>query len=203
MYESPYVQCPACRKVVFDPGQKLVKLDELAPCCGSSGQPRIIWPSFEALKFLEIVSSQDLSSPDGRRIAIVFLCTVLELLLEDSLWELLEIHTNSRQLADAVLDSYRGRDKRIQLYNKLSDRKLKDLLQAEELLTFFEDWEHLSQLRNDIVHGQYSGGTDKEVDCIRHVSMNCLSAFVAVNNDIQRQRMRQNQPTPCIVVRAG
>jgi hypothetical protein len=137
-------------------------------------------------KFLEIVGNQDLNSNEERPIAIVFLCTAIELLLESSLWKLLGVHTKSRQLAEFVLENTWGKERRIRLYNKLSDCPLGDLFKSKGIATFLEDWDRLSKLRNDIVHGQYYSGGANEADLIRSVYANCLKAFAEIHNDVQR-----------------
>ena len=193
MYRSPYVQCPTCHTILHDQSHKLLALAEPAPCCGATGEPRITWPSLEVLEFLEIVDNQDLKSLDGSRIAIVFLCTALELMLEGSLWNLLQLHTKSSQLIETLLDGNWGRERRIQLYNKLSDRSLNDLFNSCGLATFLEDWGNLSKLRNKIVHGQYWIMEEKAADILRSVFEKCLPAFVAVHNDVQRMIRASNK----------
>lgn len=181
-----YVQCPVCDKVFSNDQGKWTRVDEPAPCCGSSGKSRGIWPSREARKFLEIIDDQNLNSADGQRIAAVFLCAVMELLLENSLWKLLEIHTKSEQLAEFVLNKNRGKPDRIGVYNEFSGGKLKDLFQSREMTTFYDDWEILYKLRSKIVHGQYFSGSTSDVVLIRRVRENCLKAFAEVHNDVQR-----------------
>lgn len=185
-FHAQYQECPACGQVVYDPRLKLARVDEPAPCCGAFGKSRTVWPSFEVQKFLEIVGNQDLNSNEERPIAIVFLCTAIELLLESSLWKLLGVHTKSRQLAEFVLENTWGKERRIRLYNKLSDCPLGDLFKSKGIATFLEDWDRLSKLRNDIVHGQYYSGGANEADLIRSVYANCLKAFAEIHNDVQR-----------------
>jgi hypothetical protein len=181
-----YVQCPACGRVILDDQHRLTKLSEPAPCCGASGESRIVWPSIDAYHFLEIVARQDLNSPNECPIAIVFLCTLLELLLENSIWRLLQIHTKSGQLAELILESSSARDRRIKLYNKLADRPLGELLESRGMQAFLTDWSRLSGLRNDIVHGRYFSTVANEADLIRRVHDTCLTTFAEVHNDVQR-----------------
>jgi len=191
---SPYVECPACHTIVNDTNHKLIALDEPAPCCGATGEPRIMYPSLEVLKSLELVDNQDLNSSDELKVAIVFLCTALELLLENSLWKLLQLHTKSPQLLEFVLDSNRGRERRIQLYNKLSDRTLADLFNSCGLLTLLEEWTILSDLRNNVVHRQHLiMEKEKAAAVLRSVFEKCLPAFVAVHNDVQRRIRASNK----------
>jgi hypothetical protein len=51
MFYSPYLRCPACRILVFDPALQLAAVDKPAPCCGSHGNSREIWPGFQAQQF--------------------------------------------------------------------------------------------------------------------------------------------------------
>jgi hypothetical protein len=185
-FHAQYEECPACGQVVYDPRLKLARVDEPAPCCGAFGKSRTVWPSFEVQKFLEIVENQDLNSNEERPIAIVFLCTAIELLLESSLWKLLGVHTKSRQLAEFVLENTWGKERRIRLYNKLSDCPLGDLLQSRNMATFLDEWDHLSELRNEVVHGRYYTGGEQETELIRNVYRNCLKTFAEVHNDVQR-----------------
>ena len=182
MESDSYVECPACGKVIF----RLPASDEPAPCCGASGESRIIWPSLEVHKFLEFVYNQDFKSFDERRIAIVFLCAALELLLEQSIWKLLGAHVKSREVAEFVIDITRGRDKRIQLYNELSDCPLGNLLESKGIPTFLNDWNRLSKLRDNIIHGNYYADMENETDPIQSVLQDCLKVFAEVHNDVQR-----------------
>jgi hypothetical protein len=173
--------------IISDPRLSLTEKNKPAPCCGAFGQSRLIWPSFTVQKFLEIVDKQDLNSNEERPIAIVFLCTALELLLEQALWSLLNIYTKSEQLAELILDSNRERDRRIGLYNKLSDCPLGDLLQSRKMATFLDEWNRLSKLRNEVVHhGRYYTGGKEETELIQSVYRNCLKVFAEVHNDVQR-----------------
>lgn len=181
-----YRECPACGMVVRDEGRKLLNLDKPAPCCGASGEPRLLWPTLEVLKFLEIAADQDLDSKEERRIAVVFLCTALELLMENCLWNLLSTHARSRDLVDAVLENTWGRDRRIRLYNRFSDCPLGNLLESREMAAFLKDWDRLSKLRNDIIHGRYFSELENEIDLVRAVYRDCLGAFLEVHNDVQR-----------------
>ncbi|MGB7062215.1 MAG: hypothetical protein WBF13_07670 [Candidatus Zixiibacteriota bacterium] len=145
-----------------------------------------MWPTIQVWKFLDIVVSQDMDSPDERPTAIIFLCTAIELLLERVLWNLLDFHTKSEQLSEFVLDSNWGRERRIRLYNKLSDCSLGDLLKARNMSAFLDNWKQLSELRNQVVHGRYYTGGEEETDLIRSVYKDCLKVFADVHNDVQR-----------------
>jgi hypothetical protein len=186
MILSLYVKCPNCLTVIDNSDLGLTEVDKPAPCCGATGEARIHWPSIKSLKFLEIVVGQNLESQDERRVAIVLLSTMLETLLEDIIWELLGTHAKIQLLKDITLDQNRGRERRIQLYDKLSDVSLKTLSSTNGLATFLDDWNLLSDLRNGIVHGQYYKGVKNEIDIIKRLKKDCLEAFKIIHSDVQR-----------------
>ncbi len=194
MCKSPYVKCPSCYTVISDPERKLQNLAEPAPCCGDTGHIRISWPMEDVLMFFEIVRQQDLNETKDRRIAIVFVSTMLELLLENVLWELLSAHTKSLQLAESALDSYQGRERRIKLYNRLSDHSLRDFFIQHEFSSLLNDWEQLAKIRNKIVHGRYFAETTDALDereLIQRITRSCLQAFFVLHNDAVRQLNEQ------------
>jgi hypothetical protein len=164
-------------------------MDDPTSCCNVPRRDCEPWPTFEIFKVFKFVGKQDLYSPDGQRQAIVFLCAMLEMLLEITLWELLEIHAAPRELAEVILEGYHGRNKRIELYNRLSHRSLKTLFKSnKDLKTFHKDWESIAKVRNDIVHsGDYSK-LDEVVSLIPSILERSLSAFAEANNDIQQMR---------------
>lgn len=193
IYHSPYVQCPACGKIIPGSPSKLIRPDEPAPCCGATGEARLLWPSLEVHHFLELVHKQNLDSTNERRVAIVFLATVLELLLENVLWELVRTYTDSHQLAEYLFDTSWGKERRIRLYDKLSDRPLGELLQENGMGEFLKEWGELSSVRNKIVHGRYYASVATDADLIRHLSRDALKAFTLIHNEIQVRTRSSSQ----------
>lgn len=196
---SPYIQCPACRRLNFDPDRKLARRDEPAPCCGASGEARIIWPSAETHDILEIARKRRLGTAQGRRIAIVFLATALEMLLESILWELLAAHRSSVFLSEIILDGYRGRDRRIGLFKTLSGKSISNVLKAKKLENFLADWDEIARARNDIAHGQYfyerKGRTGV---LIKRVINSCLQVFAELQNHAADTHSKGKLPTTAV-----
>ncbi len=188
-FDSPYRLCPSCGEIVSDPTSSLTTYSKPAPCCGASGEPRAIWPTVAVTELLGIVDSQDLDSLDGRRVASIFLCTALELLLEHSLWELLGVYTDSEVLEEAVLDMCRGLDRRVDLFKKLRGHSLTEIfLSDSRLRDFLGDWKSLAETRNSILHTGYEKDVTNTAHLIRSVRGNCLPAFVELHNSIQKMR---------------
>jgi hypothetical protein len=165
--------------------------DTPTPCCNIPRGDCDPWPTIEIFKLWKFVSDQDLDSLDGQRQAIIFLCITLEMLLEFSLRELLTIHTDSQDLVEAVLNSYHGRERLIELYKKLSDRPLGKLFESNKKLnTFLKDWGKIAEARNKIIHGGNYPKLHEAVELVPSILEKCLNAFAEVNNDIQRVRAK-------------
>lgn len=190
---APYLQRPACRRLVFDPDRKLARRDQPAPCCGASGEARTVWPSPETYAVLEIARRQQLDTSDGERIAIVFLATALEMFLESVLWELLAAQDSL--LSELILSGYKGRERRIELFKALSGTSVLEILRAKKLETFFADWGEIAKARNNIVHGKYSyERKDDPLAVIKRVIEKCFDAFAALHNHAVDANTRGKPP---------
>lgn len=180
--EPRYVQCPSCRKVILDPHGELGRLDQPTPCCGASGEHRILWPSPETYDILGIARNQELATSQGRRIAIVFLASALEILFENVLWELLAAHGSSTSISELVLDGYQGRERRTTLFKNLSGKSVSEVLKNGRLETFHTDWTKLAKARNEIVHQYYYERTPEMQALIKRVVDRCFKAFAELHN---------------------
>ncbi len=187
MFHSPYLRCPACGILVCDPTFDLVRVDNPAPCCGAHGESRSIWPGLQAIKLLEIAQDQDQESPEGQRISVLFLASALELMLEDVLVELLQQHTNSEALREAVLDAHQGVERRRTLFTKLNRASLGEVLAEQWGKEFLQDWKTLAERRNKIAHGKYYYRDSNDLELVRRISSGLLRAFVEVHNHVTRQ----------------
>lgn len=192
-WESSYIKCPECEKIILDTEQKFIWIAEPMPCCGASGRARITWPFLEAQEFLKIISDQDLKTENGIRIAVVFLCTVLELLLEEILWLVICKHTNSKPLANHLLESNQGKDRRIGLFNKLSNCSFKDLLKKHNKESFMKNWDALCKLRNNLIHGRYYTEIEKEQDLIKIVIDDSLVVFFSAINKVLEMHLEEQE----------
>jgi hypothetical protein len=185
-FKSPYVYCPGCGAAIHDPEERLQDPNQPCPDCDSTGEPRNPWPvGPEVHIFLGIVHDQKVDQGEQRAVAVVFLATVLEALLEDYLWQLLEAHGASHKISRLLLDAYRGRDKRVALYKELADRPLREALTEASMDSFLADWKKLADDRNVTVHGDLKGYfSDSSVIC--RLRDNCLHAFAVVDAEVRR-----------------
>ncbi len=187
MLHSPYLRCPACAMLVSDPMFELASLEKPAPCCGASGASRGIWPGLQARKLLEIADIQDNAQPDGHRIAILFLASALEIMLEDVLVELLRQDTASEALIEATLDSNQGVERRRVLFGRLNGTPLGELLTEGWGQEFLCDWSALAARRNKVAHGRYYYHGSEDVVLLERVRRDCLRAFAIMHNEVTRR----------------
>lgn len=187
MFNSPYLRCAACRILLFDPGYKLGWLSTPAPCCGAQGESPESWPGLQAIKLLEIAENQDIDTPEGIRVGVLFLASALEVMLEDVLVELLRQHTTSDGLREAVLEGYQGIERRRALFGRLSNTSLGDLLKEEWGQEFLRDWRTLTTQRNKIAHGSYYFRGSEDVELIKRLRASVLRSFVEMHNHVTRR----------------
>ena len=187
MLHSPYLRCPACGILLFDPTFELAALAKPAPCCGAHGASREIWPGLQAMKLLEIVDSHDREPAEDHRIALLFLASALEIMLEDVLVELLRQETSSEVLIEATLDCNQGVERRRTLFGRLSGTPLGELLTEDWGQEFLRDWGTLSARRNKVAHGKYYYRGSEDVVLLQRVRRNCLRAFVEMHNRVSRR----------------
>lgn len=186
--DMTYSQCSICWRIRSLPLIVASSLDEPCPDCGVTGKTRIQWPPIEATEFMRIVWEQDLNDGDGHKVALVFLNTALELLLEYLLWDLLAVYTDTGPFARLMLEGYSRRSDRIKLYRRLRGRSLKDNLIDLDFPDFYDEWDRVNQERNKLIHGRYFSGYTSVRPPLKNVSSKGLPAFVALVNDAQKFR---------------
>jgi hypothetical protein len=189
VFQSPYLRCPACQLIVADPELALLAVDAPAPCCGAHGEARTVWPGLQASKLLEVAQAQDRNQPDGHRIELLFFASALEVMLEDVLVEVLRQHTSSRELRDAVLDSYQGVERRRTLFGRLSGTTPGDLLRETWGQEFLRDWTTLASRRNKVAHGAYYYRGSEDLILIDRMRRTFLKAFVEMHNHVTRRKV--------------
>ncbi|MFH1450325.1 MAG: hypothetical protein ABIG09_07975 [bacterium] len=171
---------------MHDGDLSLINASKPTPCCGHSGQARQIWPSVPAQRFLGIVTERNLEDDDEKRVATILLCTSLELLLENAIWEVLVACNTPTEVAEFILETNQGREKRKKVFNNFSATSLGELLESNGLGNFMKRWKDLSEKRNGIVHGQYYVALPTAT-FITDLLADSLRAFSIVENDIVAQ----------------
>ena len=183
MIHSPFIMCNICHRIskIVSPIEK-TNLSSPLPCCGSTGESRVTWPSLECLLLINTVMKQDLNNREQRNIAIVFMATLLEMLVEKSVFTLIRKNTSSIELIEATMSSYRGRKKLIELFDRLSTKSMRKLITESGYSSFISNWDQLATTRNKIVHGSmiFSSTNDKEI--VESVLKEVLEVFSLVHN---------------------
>lgn len=202
-----YVRCPQCQSIVPDEHHELSELSKPCLNCAFTGRGRVTWPRGGALFLMGWVNDQDLSDTKSRLIATVLLSTTLEVLLEESLHELLKVKGTPYPEAKKQIGKANGRGRMVKLYNKHSDKNLYDLMNELNRTGFWQDWICLVELRHMIVHQGQIGEmppqcqhlvkqpiedlespAKEQCQLITRVWEACLPVFVGVDEDIRRQR---------------
>ena len=180
-----YKRCPSCGSIYKDVNNSTTNYSVAAPCCRALGGPRELWPSLDVLILLDIVEKQNLNDYKEAKVAIVFISTLLEMLLEESLITLLKYHVKTEQAADALLESNQGRKKRIDLFGKISGLKFSEFLTSKGYINFNSDWKSIATLRNKVVHRGFHGETAIDIPkVIGNLMSSCMGVFAEINNEI-------------------
>lgn len=136
-----------------------------------------------------VVEQQKLDTYNGQKIAIVFTCTLLEMMLEQAVWTLIQYQVKRDKAGEALLESYQGREKRLILFQKLNGFSLKDVLADKGYKIFLSDWKKLEQIRNRIVHngsiGNSVGMNSEEINnLIIRLTKDSMEVFTLINNEV-------------------
>lgn len=182
-----YKRCPSCGVIFKDKNHSTTTLSNPSPCCGATNESRELWPTLDVLILIDIVEKQNLDNYKERKVAIVFVSTLLEMLLEETVTILAVKHCKSNIAAEVLLDSFQGKKKRITLFNKLSGMKIKELLNSNGYNDFLPQWEAISTLRNKVVHRGFHGQTDLDVKmAIQNLLNGCIDVFALLNNECNK-----------------
>jgi hypothetical protein len=187
-YRTPFSRCPVCEHLFRDPTWEAVLGEVPCPECGSTCAVRTWWPyQPDVHRLLNLVHSQKfLQLADERVIAIVFLASAMETLLEVNLWDLLRRLGTPDKVAELLLDAYQGRERRISLYNRLAPRTIREVLESAGLNKFLPAWKSLAEARNGTAHGQWAAGYQLDVETVEYLREHCYEAFAAMNEETRQ-----------------
>lgn len=187
-----FLECPHCARVFHDPTLKLVTLLEPCPGCGSSGEPRGIWPH-NGLFHLDIVDdflppleeiaegvySQTQMPGDWAGIATVFLSASLEAILQQVVRSILVRFDTAPRVCNALLTRSRQRERLLRLYQELVGRSAKHVLQEThgELGAWYDSWSQLAENRNRLGHGQSVVATQDVLENVRRQAILAMSVL--------------------------
>src|SRR3989339_545521 len=185
---NSYVRCASCGEVVELPAVS----GAATPCCGHTGVNLLPWPPLPVQKLLETAFRQQRNVFEQRCVAIVFLYTAGELLLENAGMKLMEVRGDTLKASDMIIEVFPGENTAAQLYNKLSDCTLEKLWELKDFIGFMHAWESLAVSRNKIISGTHKDGADEEEETVKAVFNFFHRAFSALHNDVQRQMRKRN-----------
>lgn len=185
---SSYIKCPNCHTILNDPEKRVGK----TPCCGTIIETREVWPSLDAHILLDIVKQQNLESYQDQKVAIVFVCTLLEMMLEKAVCTLIQSQVKTEKAIETLLDGYQGRKKRIDLFDKMSDFKMRSFIEANGYKNFFKNWSKLTSIRNSVVHKGNYGSTGISKEEINSLILSLVeeysAVFVLIHNEVTKSK---------------
>lgn len=165
-------------------------MDGAIPCpeCGATCAFRVWWPYRpDITALLDLIHGHKiLELAEQKVIASVFLATVMETLFEVHLWDMLKRLGSNERVATLLLDAYRGRERRVCLYNQLSSRPLVEVLESPGLPHFSVAWKRLAEARNETVHGEWKAGYNLDIETIEHIRDRCFDAFAAMHEEARQ-----------------
>ncbi len=178
---SGWLSCPECRVVSQD--SDLSRLHVPCPTCGTSGQARTIWPSMPAQSLLGHALEHELNDQESRATAIVSANTLLEILLEDAVRDLLEREGASSELSARIVGEAEAVDGRLEIVKQLLGTTVGDVAAELGMSWFMDDWDQLRRMRSDAVHqgNLYSFPSDlhQRLERITHAG---VQIFAEVHN---------------------
>lgn len=175
-------ECPKCRRIYTLSARP--DASKPTPCCGANA-PMYQWPELGAATMLDIVASQDLDDDNQRKIAIVFLASTFEALIEDPIIFLLPLHYQSKEEALKAFEENDGKKRRISFFTKLAGKSLEGIANDAGFKQFVSDWGDLALVRNSVAHGSFFNShktVEEEKDLLSRLYPQCLPVFSAAQN---------------------
>ena len=176
-----YKRCYACLKIIHDEKGEYWNNKLPCPFCGKESESWEIWP-FGAPDFLRIAEKQDKYDGDGLRASLIFICTAVEILVDDVISKMLWRRAYYGPHVEIIMDSFTGISRKEGLFRKLRGISLKKIMEANGDINFYNNWQKLIQIRNLLIHGNYWAKTLEDWP-VAEVANNCISVFSRVNNN--------------------
>jgi hypothetical protein len=175
-----FIRCCRCW---FVDEKKTAEQNSACPRCG--GMKFDSWPQKEIVDLFSLIEKYELNDFENKLVVCVFLCSALELLLEEQVSALAyeeALIPEYSMLVDILLDTFQGRSRLLQLYNRLGFRKFSDDLRELNYLHFENDWKNLAEFRNKIVHGNPHVVQNIDESLLKRLLFESLKVFQLLNN---------------------
>lgn len=122
------------------------------------------WPEDESREILRFILNIKSEDPRYTQMAVVFLSSALELMLEKLLSTMafgMFAGPNYYLIEELILDSYSGRNKMFELYKKIGYGSFHSVVQEMRKGKFLKYWDDIVYMRNKVVHGKLNREKDK------------------------------------------
>lgn len=195
-----WLRCPECR-MVSQQGDPRMYVP--CPTCGASGQARTIWPPMPAQSLLGSVLERELSDQESRVAAIVSATTLLETLLDDAVWNLLEREGASYELRARVVGGVETVDGRLSLVEQLLGTEVGDIAAELDVGWFMDEWKQYRRMRRNVGHhgNLYTFPSDLQQG-LERITVTGVKVFAEVNNRIWMAARGSNLGRSWVFLRA-
>ncbi len=175
-----YLKCPTCRQIEI-----MTTYFGCCPYCNAIRQKET-WPDPELEYLFKAIDKLDKESPFYSQISCVFVCSGIELLLEnllslmayrDNMWEEVWL------LVDPLLEAYQGRERMLMLYTKIGHGSFQNEVKKLGKSKFLINWNDLVKSRNLIVHGHFSDSKFITPIFIENIINDALEVFSKLYNE--------------------
>lgn len=184
-----FYRCPNCKLIIKDPKRSLAKLSTPCTYCGNKNQIRENWPSLDVKILIDLIKKQNLDDYKEQKVAIVFVGTFLERLLEETISNHIEAHVKTREALECLLEGYQGKNKRVRLLQQLFGINIKDIAKGIGKELFMKEWSDIVTIRNKVVHqgfyGKVEGFEKEDINrLINKLLQDSIPVFAEINNSI-------------------
>lgn len=148
---SEYIECRDCG-CISKPTSSLMSLAICIAWCGNTPEYGWQgWPPEATSVFVDLARARQ---TDDVRIRCVLLVTALEALLEDLLITILAWSHVPVPIAELLLESFRGFERRGSLFRELTGQSIPKTFALIGLRNFYEGWVIIVKARNAFVHAR-------------------------------------------------
>jgi hypothetical protein len=192
-----YFQCTNCEQIEPESNWVVEQGNKKCNHCGATDKYEL-WPSSEIRELFELIQTRNRESFEYGLVASVFISAALELLLERLLFSMaIEnlLYYEAGHLVEALLDSNQGRERRLQLYNRLGYGSFEKETREVGCKNFSKHWDEIAKFRNKIVHGDLKEGTKISKSLVEATITESLAVFSKLNNIYNKESTRYKVAT--------
>ncbi|MDO9464920.1 MAG: hypothetical protein Q7J67_06445 [bacterium] len=114
--------------------------------------------------------------------AVILTCTLLENLLNEFLYEMLECRETSSEVIDIVLNEAGSIPAKFKIFKRLNGSKFSSVLNKIDAENFCGNWEELRKARNKLIHGNPYVIGERHANIAFQLAKDSFSVFAMLHN---------------------